>query len=116
MYQRRTRRERLKSALHLRLKKRKSFQNCKKRDPLGFLKLQFPAKYQKNEGEKKIKKVAQCRKNPKGDPRVLLNKKKRRLKTEMLIQRPPKLGGGELSAFYCFVEFVRLKKNCYNGI
>ena len=44
-------------------------------DPLGFLKLQFAAKYQKFEagpfGDKKTrKKVAQCRKNPKGDPVV----------------------------------------------
>ena len=42
------RRERLKSALCLRLKKRKVFENCKRGDPLGFLKIQFVAKYQNN--------------------------------------------------------------------
>ena len=64
-----TRRERLKSALYLRLKKRKVFKIVK-RDPLGFLKVQFVAKYQKKmKGEIKYsKKVAQCRKNSKGGP------------------------------------------------
>ena len=41
-----TRRERLKSALYLRLKKRKAFKIAKG-GPLGFLKLQLAAKYQK---------------------------------------------------------------------
>ena len=44
-----TRRERLKSALYLRLKKGKaqSFENCERVDPFGFLKIQFVAKYLK---------------------------------------------------------------------
>ena len=41
-----TRRERLKSALYLRLKKRKVFKTVKG-DPSRFLKIQFVAKYQK---------------------------------------------------------------------
>ena len=43
-----TRRERLKSALYPKLKKRKVFKIVEG-DPLGFLKIQFVAKYQKNE-------------------------------------------------------------------
>ena len=41
--------ERLKSALYLRLKKRKVFKTVKG-GPFGFLKIQFFAKYQKIEG------------------------------------------------------------------
>ena len=40
------RRERLKSALYLRLKKRKNF-NLQNGDPFDFLEIQFVAKYQK---------------------------------------------------------------------
>ena len=43
-----TRRERLKSALYLRLKKRNAFKTVKGEKPSGFLKIQFVAKYQKN--------------------------------------------------------------------
>ena len=46
-----TRRERLKSAPYPRLKKRKVFKIVQGGDSLGFLKIQFVAKYQKNEGE-----------------------------------------------------------------
>ena len=42
-----TRRERLKSALYLRLKQRKVFEFVNKGNLLGFLKVQFAAKYQK---------------------------------------------------------------------
>ena len=45
-----TRRECLKSALYLRLKKLKVFKIVKGGDPLGFLKVQFVANYVKNEG------------------------------------------------------------------
>ena len=46
----RTSRQRPKLALYLRLKNRKVFNIVKKGDRLGFLKLQFVAKYQKFEG------------------------------------------------------------------
>ena len=50
-----------------------SAEKLKRGDPLGFLKLQFAAKYFKNlKGDplaaKKFKKVAQCQKNSKGGP------------------------------------------------
>ena len=89
-----TRRERLKSALYLRLKKRKrlflkkkleifeffffqkpshSAEKCKRGDPLGFINIYSVAKYEKTRrGDPfetlKIfsKKVAQCRKKSKG--------------------------------------------------
>ena len=79
-----TRRERLKSAPYLRLKKRKTFfwkkfeifetifsfkkshsaEKCKRGDPSGFINIHSVAKYQK----KIRKKVAQCRKKSKGGP------------------------------------------------
>ena len=44
-----------------------SAEKLERGDPLGFLKLQFAVKYQKNlKGDKKIQKVAQCRKKLKG--------------------------------------------------
>ena len=70
-----TRRERLKSALYLRLKRRKVFKIVKG-GPFTLFQIKFVAKYQKKLkggpfGDKKIrKKVAQCRKNSKGDPVV----------------------------------------------
>ena len=58
-----TRRERLKSALYQRLKKRKVFKLVKGGDPSGFLKFQFVAKFrQKNHTMPK--------KNERGDPSV----------------------------------------------
>ena len=52
------------------LKQSHSAEKLEMGDPLGFLKLQFAEKYQKNlKGDKKIrKKVAQCRKKFKGGP------------------------------------------------
>ena len=57
-FRKKTRRERLKSALYLRLKKRKVFKIVKGY-PLEFLKLKFAAKYQntwRTFGDKKIEK------------------------------------------------------------
>ena len=59
------------------LKQSHSAEELEKGDPLGFLKLQFAAKYLKNfeedplETKKFRKKVAQCRKNFKGGPFAL---------------------------------------------
>ena len=89
-----TRRERLKSALYLRLKKRKrlfskknlkflisffqkmshSAKKCKRGDPLGFINIYSVAKYQKTrkgdsfETLKNFRKKLQCRKKLKGGP------------------------------------------------
>ena len=54
------------------LKQSHSAKKFEKGDPLGCLKLQFVAKYQKIEGgdKKNGKKVAQFRKKSKGDPTV----------------------------------------------
>ena len=68
-----TRRKRLNSALYLRLKK--PFQNCKRRDPSGFLKIQIVAKNRKiwrgTLWRQKIrKKLNSAKKNSKRDPVV----------------------------------------------
>ena len=55
------------------LKQSHSAEKLRRGDPLGFLKLQFAANYQKKleRGQKTSKKVAQCRKSiERGDPLV----------------------------------------------
>ena len=59
-----TRRERLKSALYLGTKNAK-FLKLKKGDALGFLKIQFVVKYQKNEGPLETKNFRKSLTRPK---------------------------------------------------